>query len=171
MRHVSREQRRDVQNLRDIFMMLCLTLEKRLVKKELFAKRISFFAKYEDGTYFEDKFHTNQPLQDGMEIFHVLEQRQNDFERKNKLQEKIINNNMLSIGIVVTDFVHDEAMQLNLFDNGHIKSNQLRKTVYGIKEKYGHKTIKRASELREEDAVDDVIGFGNIKDLNGNDFV
>jgi len=100
-----------------------------------------------------------------------LEQRQNDFERKNKLQEKIINNNMLSIGIVVTDFVHDEAMQLNLFDNGHIKSNQLRKTVYGIKEKYGHKTIKRASELREEDAVDDVIGFGNIKDLNGNDFV
>ena len=170
MRMISKEQRNDIQNLFDILMMLCLTLEKRMVQKELHCKRVSFFTRYEDGTSYEDKFHTSQPLQDGMEIYHILEERQHIFQQKNKTAEKIINSNTTSIGIVLSDFIHDDLLQLNIFDNTHLKNNKVRKTVYDIKDKYGMKTIKRASELRDEEVVDDVIGFGSVKDVNANDY-
>jgi DNA polymerase-4 len=170
MRMISKEQRNDLQNLFDILMMLCLTLEKRMVQKELYCKRVSFFTRYEDGSSYEDKFHTSQPLQDGMEIYHILEERQHIFQQKNKTAEKIINSNTTSIGIVLSDFIHDDLLQLNIFDNTHLKNNKVRKTVYDIKDKYGMKTIKRASELRDEEVVDDVIGFGSVKDVNTNDY-
>jgi DNA polymerase-4 len=170
MRMISKEQRNDVQNLFDILMMLCLTLEKRMVQKGLYCKRVSFFTRYEDDTSYEDKFHTSQPLQDGMEIYHIMEERQHIFQQKNKNAEKIINSNTTSIGIVLSDFINDELLQLNIFDNTHLKNNKVRKTVYDIKDKYGRKTIKRASELRDEEVVDDVIGFGSVKDVNTNDY-
>ena len=172
MRHVSKVQRKNVQSLRDILMMLCLILEKRLMKKQLFCKRVSFFTKYEDGTSFEDKFSTNQPLQDGMEIFHILEERLHKYQEKNNLSESIFNTNMISLGIIIGDFLDEsEAIQFNIFDNSHIKNNKLRKTVYDIKDKYGLKTIKRVSELNDEDTADDVIGFGSVKDVDRDEFL
>lgn len=171
MRQVSKEQRKDVQNLRDIAMMLCLTLEKRLMKKQLFCKRVVFYTRYEDGSAYEDRFHTEQPLQDGMEIFHILEERQKKFQRDHNLALPVINTEVTRIGVVIEEFIHEDAVQLNIFDNSHIRQNQLRKAVYGIKDKYGLKTIRRASELGDEDAVDDVIGFGNVKDVNREDFL
>lgn len=170
MRMVSKEQRKDVQNLRDILMMLCLTLEKRMMTKQLFCKRVCFYTRYEDGSAFEDKFYTEQPLQDGMEIFHILEERQQNYASKNKLSTHIINSNTTTIGVVIGQFIHDDYLQLNIFDNAHLKNNKLRKTVYEIKDKYGLKKIKRASELRDEEVVDDVIGFGSVKDVNISDY-
>lgn len=171
MRHVSKEQRKDVESLKSVFLMLCLTLEKRLMKKQLFCKRVTFYAKYEDGTSYDDRFSTTQPLQDGMEIFHILEERQKVFEEKNTLNEHIFNRSMTGVGVIIGDFISEESVQLNIFDNSHIKNNKLRKTVYDIKDKYGLKTIKRASELGDDDTADDVIGFGNIKDVDRNEFL
>ena len=71
---------------------------------------------------------------------------------------------------MIGDFIDEDILQLNIFDNSHIKTNKLRKTVYGIKDKYGPKTIKRASELSDDDVVDDVIGFGNVKDVNAGEY-
>ncbi len=170
MRMISKEQRKDVQNLRDILMMLCLTLEKRMMTKQLFCKRVYFYTRYEDGSAFEDKFYTEQPLQDGMEIFHILEERQQNYLIKNKLSANIINSNTTTIGVVIGQFIHDDYLQLNIFDNAHLKNNKLRKTVYEIKDKYGLKKIKRASELSDDEVVDDVIGFGSVKDVNLSDY-
>lgn len=170
MRMISKEQRKDVQNLRDILMMLCLTLEKRMMTKQLFCKRVYFYSRYEDGSAFEDKFYTEQPLQDGMEIFHILEERQQNYLIKNKLSANIINSNTTTIGVVIGQFIHDDYLQLNIFDNAHLKNNKLRKTVYEIKDKYGLKKIKRASELSDDEVVDDVIGFGSVKDVNLSDY-
>ena len=167
MRHVSKEQRKNIQSLRDVFSMLCLTLEKRLMSKQLFCKHVSFFTRYEDGTSYDDRFSTNQPLQDGMELFHILEERQKIFQVKNNLTEPIINQNCVSIGVVVGNFIDEtEAIQFDIFDNSNIKNNKLRKTVYNIKNKYGNKIIKRTSEINDEDTAEDVIGFGNIKDVD-----
>lgn len=169
MRHVSKEQRKNIQSLRDVFSMLCLTLEKRLMSKQLFCKHVSFFTRYEDGTSYDDRFSTNQPLQDGMELFHILEERQKIFQVKNNLTEPIINQNCVSIGVVVGNFIDEtEAIQFDIFDNSNIKNNKLRKTVYNIKNKYGNKIIKRTSEINDEDTAEDVIGFGNIKDVDKN---
>jgi DNA polymerase-4 len=170
MRQVSRDQRRDVDVLRDIMMMLCLTLEKRMMQKNVFCKRVTFHASYEEGNSYGDHFYTAQPLQDGMEIFHILEERIKKYEQKNHLTENVINNMVSSIGVVIGDFMHEDVMQLNIFDNSHIKNNKLRKTVYDIKGKYGMRTIKRASELGDQPAVDDVIGFGNVKDVDRGKF-
>ncbi len=170
MRMVSKEQRKDVQNLYDILSMLCLTLEKRMMKKQLFCKHVAFYIRYEDGSSYDDHFHTDQPLQDGMEIYHILEERMKVYRQKNHLAENIINTNVTSIGVVIQDFIDEDVIQLNIFDNSHIRNNKLRKAVYQIKDKYGIKTIKRASELRDEDAVDDVIGFGSVKDVNTGEY-
>ena len=170
MRMVSKEQRKEVQNLHDIMMMLCLTLEKRMMKKQLFCKHVQFFVRYEDKSSYGDSFHTEQPIQDGMELYHILLERQKVFEQKNNLQEAVINQYTTSIGVVIGDFIDEDILQLNIFDNSHIKTNKLRKTVYGIKDKYGPKTIKRASELSDDDVVDDVIGFGNVKDVNAGEY-
>jgi DNA polymerase-4 len=170
MRMVSKEQRKDVQNLYDILMMLCMTVEKRMMKKHLFCKRVSFFTRYENGTSYEDRFYTEQPLQDGMELHHILLERQKTFETKNKLSESIINQNTTSIGVVIGDFINEEIVQLNIFDNTHLKTNKVRKTVYELKDKYGGKAIKRASELGDEPTVEDVIGFGSVKDVNSGEY-
>lgn len=171
MRMVSREQRKDVENLHDIMMMLCMTLEKRMMKKQLFCKHVQFLIRYEDREQqYNDSFHTEQPIQDGMELYHILSDRIKVYEQKNNLRESIINSNTTSIGIVVQDFIDEDVLQLNIFDNSHLKKNKLRKTVYDIKGKYGGHKIKRASELHDEDTVDDVIGFGSVKDINTGDF-
>ncbi|HRH57879.1 MAG TPA: DNA polymerase IV [Chitinophagales bacterium] len=170
MRMVSKEQRKNVQNLHDIMMMLCLTLEKRMMKKHLFCKRVYFSVRYEDSTSYEDRFYTEQPLQDGMELYHLLQERQKVFQQKNKLNEAVINNNVTSIGVVVQEFINEDILQLNIFDNSHLKTNKVRKTVYELKDKYGGKAIKRASELGDEPTVEDVIGFGNVKDVNSGEY-
>lgn len=169
MRQVSKEQRKNIQSLRDVFMMLCMTLERRLMSKQLFCKQVYFSSRYEDGTSYNDRFSTNKPLQDGMELFHILEDRQKVFQEKNNLEEPVINQNCVSIGIVVSEFIDEnDAIQFDIFDNSNIKNNKLRKTVYNIKNKYGDKTIKRLSQINDEDTADDVIGFGNIKDVDKN---
>lgn len=166
MRQVSKEQRESVGTLHEIMMMLCLTLENRLVKKELYCKYVQFYVNYDDKTSWQDKFHTNQPLQDGMQIYHILQERQQRFEKKHEPLLPIINKHVTSIGLVVTEFINEmQALQLNIFDNSHIKNNKLRKAVYNIKDKYGKSTILRASELKEDEFTHDIIGFGNIKDL------
>ena len=171
MRMVSKEQRKEVQHLKDIMMMLCITLEKRMMKKHLFCKHVQFFIQYEEmETGYHDNFHTEQPLQDGMELFHILLDRMKVFEQKNKCSQQLLNNNIIRIGVVVQNFINDEFLQLNFFDNTHIKNNKVRKAIYEIKDKDGGKTIKRASELNDEDTADDVIGFGSVKDVNESDF-
>jgi len=171
MRMVSKEQRRDIQNLSDTLMMLCLTLEKRLMKKQLFCKRVHCIIRYENMPPFEDSFYTEQPIQDGMELFHILQNRQLAFQQKHKTMQHIINTNTISIGVVIQDFINEDLVQLNIFDNSHIKSNKARKTVYSIKNKYGTQTIKRASEMNDDDDLaDDVIGFGSVKDVNNGEY-
>jgi DNA polymerase-4 len=131
------------------------------------SKIVAFFCKYEDGSVFEDRFTTEQALRDGIDIFHILIDRQEQFRIKNKVLENILNNNVISLGVVVQKFTEEGAAQLNIFGNKHIKKDKAMKKIYEIKNKYGEEKIKRASELRDDDSyfVDDVIGFGSIKDI------
>ena len=141
-----------------------------MMKKNLFCKRVQFSIRYEDKTSYEDSFNTEQPIQDGMELYHILLDRQEAYRKKNNLTEQIINHDIFSIGVIIWNFIDEDVKQLNIFDNSHIKTNKLRKTVYNIKDKYGNKTIKRVSELSDDDMVDDVIGFGSVKDVNSGEY-
>jgi DNA polymerase-4 len=46
-----------------------------------------------------------------------------------------------------------------------MKHDHLRKVLYGIKEKWGKYTVRKATELVEPSRMKDAIGFGSVKDL------
>jgi DNA polymerase-4 len=78
--------------------------------------------------------------------------------------EDIINKQVTAIGITVTHFIHSELINLNLFEDT-IRQNNLRKTVYDIKNRFGADKVMKAAELHDEKILKDVIGFGSIKDF------
>lgn len=55
-------------------------------------------------------------------------------------------------------------VQYNLFEDNY-KKDKLRKTVYDLKHKFGKQKVLRAVELKEGEVMQDVIGFGSVKDL------
>ena len=46
-----------------------------------------------------------------------------------------------------------------------MKHDKLRKVLYGIKDKWGKYTVRKATELIEPSRMKDAIGFGSVKDL------
>ncbi len=164
MRQISKEQRAHVENLSDILLTLCMTLERRMMHNNVFAKDFFMTFKYEDGYRWEDKVIHQRPIQDGIELYEIVKSRMKKFQETHKC-EPLINTNITSMGVGVTDFIPDEMIQYNMFEN-NIKKDKLRKVVYNLKDKYGSSKIMKAVELRENDIMKDVIGFGSVKDLH-----
>ncbi len=76
----------------------------------------------------------------------------------------IIHTGIISISIVVSHFVDNTMVQYNLFEDNS-KKDHLRKIVYDLKDKFGKNKLMRAIEVKEGDLMQDVIGFGSVKDL------
>ena len=164
MRQLSAEKRKSAESLDDIFLSLCMTLEKRMVKQEVFCKDIGFFCSYEENGYsWKTNVHTDQPTQDGMDIMNKIRARMEAFESAQHC-EPVMNRKMTSMSVSVSHFIPADAVQYSLFEN-NISKDHLRKVVYNIKDKFGTDKILRAKEMHE-DSVKDIIGFGSIKDLH-----
>ena len=86
-----------------------------------------------------------------------------DFE-KNNPGEKLVNHSIISLSLSVSNFVNDTMVQYNLFEDNS-KKDHLRKVVYDLKDKFGKNKLMRAIEVREGSIMQDVIGFGSVKDL------
>jgi DNA polymerase-4 len=171
MRQVSKEQRRYPEVLKDVLMNLCMILEKRMAKKQVCCQRLAFSINYEDNTSWGKKLGCEHAIQDGMEIFQIIQQYIQRFEEKSG--EKVINSGITAMSVVVWDFISDDQVQLDLFNDDLVKTNKARKTVYAIKNKYGIEKMIRASELKANEdhkILNDVIGFGSIKDVTYEDF-
>lgn len=164
MRQVSKQQRENLEILEEILLTLCMTLEKRLVTNNFFAQEITMSTRYENGSAWHDKVIHQRPLQDGTEILEIVKSRMKKFQEAHHC-EPLINHNITAISVGVTHFITADMVQFSLFEN-NVKKDQLRKSVYDIKGKYGKDKIIKAIELREEEVMRDVIGFGSIKDLN-----
>ena len=162
MRHLSKEQRKVVSGVNEIFLMLCMTLEKRMVEKNIFCKTIGFHARYESGYNYTDTINVSIPIQDGMVLIKALRERMGKFEKANKCE--VINTDIILINIVVGDFINENAIQYDMF-NDNSKQDKLRKTVYALKDKFGLNKLMRLAELNDHAPVKDVIGFGSVKDL------
>jgi DNA polymerase IV len=163
MRQVSKAQRASIETLNDILRALCLQLEKRMMKHALKAHFLGYHFTYEDGYGFVDKFRTNIPLQDGIEIMNIILDRIKIAEQE-KGDIVIINNTVSSMGVFISEFQDAEIIQLALWDN-KFKEDNLRKVVYSIKDKFGYEKILHAAELQDTPVLKDVIGFGSVKDL------
>jgi DNA polymerase IV len=163
MRQISKEQRKSMDALNQLLTSLCMKLEQRMVKQEVYCREFSMYSKYENGSSWSDKIHSEKPIQDGMEMLNLLKLRMNKFEKTHQC-EPVINHQLISVGITVSNFISSELLNLNLFEDT-IKTNNLRKVVYDIKNKFGKDKVMKAAEMGDEQILKDVIGFGSIKDF------
>ena len=163
MRQVSKAQRASLETLYDILRALCLQLEKRMMKHSLRAHYLGYNFSYEDGFYFSDKFRTNIPLQDGIEIMNIILGRIKEAEQE-KGDIIIINNGISAMGVYITEFQDAGIIQLALWDN-KFREDNLRKVIYSIKDKFGYEKLLHGAEIQDTPVLKDVIGFGSVKDL------
>ena len=164
MRQISAGQRRNVKLLEDLLVSLCTTLEKRMVKQEVYAKDILFTARYENGVYYKEHINCDKnPVQDAMKIMEYIRKRMEQFQKANHC-EPVINPQLNMMGVNVYNFIPSCALQFDMFEN-NVQQHHLRKTMYDIKKKFGNDSIIKAAELQEIEVYKDAIGFGSVKHL------
>jgi len=164
MRQISATQRKNVKMLEDLLVSLCTTLEKRMVKQDVYCKGILFTARYENGMFYKEQFNCEKnPIQDAMKIFQLIKNRMETFRQTNHC-EPVINTNTSMMGVNVFNFIPACALQYDMFEN-NIQQHNLRKTMYEIKKKFGNDSIIKAAELHEVEVYKDAIGFGSVKHL------
>lgn len=164
MRQISAGQRRNQKLLEDLLVSLCATLEKRMVKQEVYAKDLLFTARYENGMFYKEHIHCEKnPVQDAMKMLDYIKKRMETFQKANNC-EPVINSQMNMMGVNVFNFIPACALQYDMFEN-NIQQHHLRKTMYDIKKKFGNESILKAIELQETEVYKDAIGFGSVKHL------
>lgn len=164
MRQISAGQRASVDTLRDILYALCLQLEKRMMTQEVFCHSMGFSCGYESGFSWSDHLRTDLPLQGGIDLHNIIQERIKQFEEKLN-GERVINTDLTRMMVWVSDFVQDGLQQYSMFESS-FKKDKLRKSVYNIRDKFGFEKIQTAAELVDKPVMKDVIGFGSIKDLS-----
>ena len=168
MRQISAEKRKQIEYIEQLFMTLCLTLEKRMVHHKFYCKSIGFTARYEDGTRWDDGFAITLPVQDAVSLMRMIRLRMEKFEKLSGTGP-VLNTHIDSMRVAVTNFVNTGNMFYSLFEDIEQKDIAL-KTMYDIKSKFGADKLIRAMEMTDGKVIKDVIGFGSVKDLTELDY-
>jgi DNA polymerase-4 len=168
MRQISAEKRKNINYIDQLFMTLCLTLEKRMVHHKFYCKSIGFTARYEDGTRWDDGFAITIPVQDAVSLMRMIRLRVDKFEKLSGTGP-VFNNDITQMRVAVTNFVNNGNMLYSLFDDMDQKEVAL-KTMHEIKDKFGSDKLIRAMEMTDGKVIKDVIGFGSVKDLTDLDY-
>lgn len=163
MRTISAEQRSTPDRLDELLQSLCLKLERRMVSQGIFCQDMSFSCRYQSGKTYNYEVRLPEPNQDGPELYQIIRQRLNKFQAAHHC-EPVLNEHLRSMCVAVFRFIPAEVVPLSLFSNSS-RRDKFRQTLYDVKSKFGTDKLIRATELRDNPAYRDVIGFGNIKDL------
>lgn len=163
MRTISYEQRSTPERLDELLLSICLTLERRMVRQEVFCREMSFSCRYHTGKTYNYEVRFPEPKQDGPELYQIIRARLDIFQQAHGC-EPVLNEHLRTMAVVVHGFVPAEMVPLSLFGND-TRKDALRKTLYALKDRFGPGKLVRATELRESPVYRDVIGFGNIKDM------
>jgi DNA polymerase-4 len=168
MRQISGDKRQSMQYIEQLFMTLCLTLEKRMVRHKFYCKSLSFTANYEDGSRWDDAFTITTPVQDAISLMRMIRIRIEKFEEVTG-SAPVFNHQVTGLRVAVTNFVDNGDALFNLFEDMEQRQTAL-KTMHAIKDKFGADKLVRAVELTDSVVVKDVIGFGSVKDLSDLDY-
>lgn len=163
MRTISADQRSTPERLDELLQSLCLTLERRMVHQGVFCQDLSFSCRYHSEKTYNYEAHFFEPKQDGTELYNIIKERLSKFQAAHRC-EPVLNEHLRSMCVAVFRFIPTELVPLSLFGNDDQKG-KFRQTLYDLKAKFGTDKLIRATELRDNPAYRDVIGFGNIKDL------
>lgn len=168
MRQISAEKRNTPGYIDQLFMTLCLTLEKRMVRHNFYTRAIGFTATYTDGTRWDDAFKVNTAVQDAISLMRMIRKRIAKFEEMAKCAP-IMNSEISSMRVGVTNFVDNSNVLYSLFEDIS-REDAARKTMHQIKDKFGQDKLVRAVEMTDGKVIKDVIGFGSVKDLTDLDY-
>jgi DNA polymerase-4 len=168
MRQISAEKRKSMNYIDQLFMTLCLTLEKRMVKHKFYCKAIGFTVRYEDDRRWDDGFKITIPVQDAISLMRMIRLRVERFEKLSD-SEPVFNTGITQMRVAVTNFVNNGNMLYSLFDDMDRRETAL-KTMHEIKDRFGSDKLIRAVEMTDEKVINDVIGFGSVKDLTDLDY-
>lgn len=168
MRQISAEKRKNINYIDQLFMTLCLTLEKRMVHHKFYCKSVGFTARYEDGTRWDDAFTISTPVQDAVSLMRMVRIRIAKFEEATGTGP-VMNTQISQMRVAVTNFVNNGNMLYSLFEDMDRKETAL-KTMHEIKDKFGSDKLIRAVEMTDGKVIKDVIGFGSVKDLTDLDY-
>ncbi|WP_347343793.1 DNA polymerase IV [Mucilaginibacter sp. JRF] len=168
MRQISAEKRKNIEYIDQLFMTLCLTLEKRMVHHKFYCKSIGFTARYEDDTRWDDAFTITTPVQDAVSLMRMIRLRIDKFREKTGCGP-VLNTYVTQMRVAVTNFVDNGDMLYSLFEDMEQKQTAL-KTMHAIKSKFGADKLVRAVEMTDGKVIKDVIGFGSVKDLTDLDY-
>lgn len=166
MRHLSREQRSSLRTLDEIFVAMCMKLEKRMVNQGVYCKEIYLSLSYQNGEKWRCGGRTDRPMQDGTEIYKALKSQMEQFVKNNN-NRPVLHEGLSGLGVTVSSFVTADVLQIELFED-NIRKDTLRKTVYDVKDRFGYDKLLKAIELKERHdmaAYQDLIGFGSVKDM------
>jgi DNA polymerase-4 len=168
MRQISAEKRKSMEYIDQLFMTLCLTLEKRMVKHKFYCKAVGFTARYQDGTRWDDAFSVTTPVQDAISLMRMIRIRVDKFQETFSAGQ-VFNNDITQMRVAVTNFVNNGNMLYSLFEDMDRKETAF-KTMHAIKDKFGADKLVRAIEMTDGKVIKDVIGFGSVKDLTELDY-
>lgn len=166
-RSLGRQIREDKQAMDSMLIALCMRLEQRMVKNEVFCKEVCLHIRYFNGSDWEAKVKLSDPEQDGMRIRKYLLEKMEEYEQPRNVS--LLNDKVQKITVTVLSFVKQELIQYGLFDN-QMRQDKIRRVIYEMKDKYDKKNIiRKGSELLVKNVLKDAVGFGSVKDLVGND--
>jgi DNA polymerase-4 len=168
MRQISAEKRKNINYIDQLFMTLCLTLEKRMVHHKFYCKSVGFTARYVNGTRWDDAFTITTPIQDAVSLMRMIRIRIEKFEQATG-SAPVLNTEISQLRVAVTNFVNNGNMLYSLIDDMDRKETAL-KTMHEIKDKFGSEKLIRAVEMTDGKVIKDVIGFGSVKDLSDLDY-
>ena len=166
-RTVASQQSASLQTLDALIISLSTRLEQRMVKQSVFCRQAIFVVGYKNRGAFKALFNFANPLQDAIELRSYIMQRIKEYETDCP-SSPVLCKDVFSINITVQDFISQDVIQYNLFDN-RIQQDKLRRTMYLIKNKYGKNSVRKACETIEADVMKDAIGFGSVKELIADD--
>jgi DNA polymerase-4 len=168
MRQISAEKRKNPEYIEQLFMTLCLTLEKRMVHHKFYCKSVGFTARYADDSRWDDAFTISTPVQDAVSLMRMIKLRIDKFREKTGCGP-ILNTAVTQMRVAVTNFVSNGDMLYSLFEDMD-KQEAALKTMHSIKNKFGSEKLVRAVEMTDGKVIKDVIGFGSVKDLTDLDY-
>ena len=139
-----------------------------MVHHKFYCKSIGFTARYEDGTRWDDGFSITIPVQDAISLMRMIRLRVDKFEKLSG-SGPVFNNDITQMRVAVTNFVNNTNVLYSLFEDMDRKETAF-KTMHEIKDRFGSDKLIRAIEMTDEKVINDVIGFGSVKDLTELDY-
>ncbi|WP_128547894.1 DNA polymerase Y family protein [Larkinella soli] len=150
--------------LHELLETLCLTLERRMVRKAVFYRKAVIQFRYLDEKQYTDEIRLPEPGQDGLELYRIIRDRMERFEKTGHT-EPVFGAPLKYLSVTVQRFMPAQLVPFSQFEND-TRKNRLRQALYEGKARFGADKLLRAAELGRHPTYRDAPPPGTIRELD-----